>query len=518
VHKFPIDHPLTQRSAGVLMHLSSLPGRFGVGDCGPEAFAFIDFLKQAGQSWWQMLPLGPMGVGHSPYQTFSAFAASALWISPDGLRKEGWLTAGDLAGYPAFPKRRTDYAGVSREKHRLLGLAFVRFLAGKLPKAFRDFEEEHADWLEDYALFTSLQQLQGRVSWTTWPDMLRRREKHAVDQVRVQLRDKVAFQKFIQFLFFRQWRALRSYAHEHGVGLIGDVPLFISHDSADVWAHRELFELQGKGEPRVVAGVPPDAFSKTGQRWGNPVYNWAAHKAEGYAWWIKRFERLFELFDVLRLDHFIGFHRYWEIPAQEKTALQGQYQQGPGADFFRAVLAALPHASFIAEDLGIVVPEVTALREEFHLPGMSVLQFAFSGDPSKNPYLPSKLKPDTVVYTGTHDNNTTKGWFTLDATPGEIKRVREYIRRPTGPVHWQMIRLAYGSQAGTAIIPMQDLLGLGPEARMNVPGRAEGNWVWRMSPEVALDPIAQELRIQTERCGRLAASSLLRPADLSQTK
>ena len=332
--------------------------------------------------------------------------------------------------------------------------------------------------------------------------MLRRRERHALEQVRHPLRDNIAFQKFIQFLFFRQWKALKSYARQNGVGLIGDIPLFVSHDSADVWAHRGLFELNARGEPRTVAGVPPDAFSKTGQRWGNPVYNWDAHRQEGYAWWIRRFKRLFQLFDVIRLDHFIGFHRYWEIPAEETTALNGRYRPGPGEDFFKAILQALPQASFIAEDLGIVVPEVTALREQFRFPGMSVLQFAFSGDPAKNPYLPNKLTPERVVYTGTHDNNTTKAWFASDATEAEIGRVRKYIGRPTGPAHWQLIRLAYASPAGTAIIPMQDLLGLGPEARMNYPGRTQGNWVWRMHPDISLGPIAKELRHQAERYER----------------
>ena len=503
-----MENPLTKRSAGVLMHISSLPSRYGVGDCGPDAFEFVDFLKEAGQSWWQMLPLGPMGVGHSPYQTFSAFASSALWISPDALRKDGLLKASDLTHYPAFPKRRVDYAGVSREKHRLLGIAFGRFLAGPASRAFKLFEEEHQGWLNDYALFTALQQLQRRASWTLWPDMLRRREREALVQIRIELKDQILFQKFVQFLFFRQWKALKAYANENGVGLIGDIPFFVSLDSADVWAHRELFDLNAKGQPRGVAGVPPDAFSKTGQLWGNPLYNWDVHKQEGYAWWIQRFKLLFQLFDVIRLDHFIGFHRYWEIPADATTALKGHYRPGPGEDFFKTVLKALPEAAFVAEDLGVLVPEVTALREKFHFPGMSVLQFAFSGDPEKNPHLPDKLSPETVIYTGTHDNNTTKGWFTVDATEEEIERVRQYTGRPSGPAYWQLIRLAYNSPAGTAIIPMQDLLGLGPEARMNYPGRLKGNWVWRMAPDTPLEPIATELRHQTERSGRLQRNAV----------
>ncbi len=497
-----MEHPLSKRSAGVLMHMSSLPSRYGIGDCGTPAFEFIDFLHEAGQSWWQMLPLGPTGVGHSPYQSFSAFAASPLWINPEALKKEGWLKAAELEDVPPFPKQRVDYTGVSRHKYRLWGIAFGRFLTEPPPKAFRLFEEEQREWLEDYALFTALQQLQKRVPWTAWPDLLRRRERGAMEPIRETLREQILFQKFIQFLFAQQWKALRAYAKAKGVGLIGDIPFFVSLDSADVWAHRGLFDLDAKGLPRVVGGVPPDAFSKTGQLWGNPLYTWEAHRQEGYAWWIQRFRWLFELFDVVRLDHFIGFHRYWEIPAEATTAIKGQYRPGPGEDFFKAIFKALPYAAFLAEDLGVVVPEVTALREQFHFPGMSVLQFAFSGDPEKNPHWPNKLSPDTVVYTGTHDNNTTKGWFTVDATETEIQRVRQLIGRPTGPAHWQLIRLAYASAANTAIIPMQDLLGLGPEARMNTPGRLKGNWTWRLSPDIPLSTLAKELRHQTERSGR----------------
>ena len=445
-----------------------------------------------------MLPLGPMGVGHSPYQTFSAFAASALWISPEALRKEGWLNGRRiLTGIRLFPNGGRITPGCRARSIVCSASPFGRFLEGKLPKAFRDFEEEHQDWLDDYALYTALQRLQGKASWTQWPEMLRRRERVVLQQIRHQLADQIAFQKFVQFIFFRQWKALKTYARENGVGLIGDLPFFVSLDSADVWAHRGLFELDARGMPRGVGGVPPDAFSKTGQRWGNPLYDWDAHKREGYTWWIQRFKQLFQLFDVVRLDHFIGFHRYWEIPPDDKTALNGHYRAWSGADFFNAIQKALPGAAFHCRRSGESGwEESPRLRKQFQIPGMSVLQFAFSGDPAKNPYLPDKLTRDTVVYTGTHDNNTTKGWFTSDATEAEIKRVRKVTRRPTGPAHWQLIRLAYESAAGTAIIPMQDLLGLGPEARMNYPGRTEGNWVWRLAPDISLEPIASNCVIR----------------------
>ncbi len=483
------------------MHVSSLPSRYGIGDCGPAAFEFVDFLKQAKQSWWQVLPLGPMGLGNSPYQAYSAFAGSALWISPHVLRKDGWLKQDDLEDVPRFPDR-VNYPAVSELKHRLLGIAFGRFLKQTPPKAFQLFEEEHRDWLEDYALFSALQQLQEKASWTRWPEVLRTRERHALKAVREQLRDNILFQKFIQFLLFQQWDALRTYAAQRGIGLIGDIPFFVSLDSADVWAHRELFELNAKGEPLAVAGVPPDAFAKTGQRWGNPLYDWAEHKAKKYAWWIRRFEWLFQLFDVVRLDHFIGFHRYWEIPAHDTTALNGRYQPGPGLDFFKAILKALPQSAFIAEDLGIVVPEVTALREQLNFPGMSVLQFAFSGDPDKNPYLPNKLKSDTVVYTGTHDNNTTVGWFTHNATDKEKKLFQEYADSKMTEPYKELIRMAYASNANTAIIPMQDVLGLGEEARMNFPGVVEDNWEWRLKRGLDLKPYAQELRQLSEKYAR----------------
>jgi 4-alpha-glucanotransferase len=438
------QRPVTTRSAGVLMHLSSLPSNYGIGDAGPTAYAFVDFLKDAGQTWWQVLPLGPMGWGYSPYQTFSTFAGSALWISPDVLRKEGLLKASDLADYPDSPSRRVDYPAVTREKHRLLGIAFGRFLSEKQPRTFLNFEAEHQDWLEDYALFTTLQLLQRRALWTTWPTMLRTRQPEALRTTRVLLAEKILFQKFIQYLFFRQWMALKTYANAKGVRLIGQMPFFVPYDSADVWANPELFKLKTKMT-------------------GSPRYNWEAHKQEKFAWWNARVSRIKQLYDVVRLDR-----------------------------------------PFVAEELGKDVPSLDSLHEQFHFCPTRVLQFGFAGDTAQNPHYPSNHTPSTIVYTGTHDQNTIKGWFSTDASDAEINRVRKYIGRPSGPAHWQLIRMAYASSAGTAIIPMQDLMGLGPEARMNVPGRLRGNWTWRMHSDYSLSTLAKELRVQAESHGRLA--------------
>jgi 4-alpha-glucanotransferase len=503
--RHPTLPSLEDRTAGVLLHLTSLPGPFGIGDLGPAAYNFLDFMQRAGQRWWQMLPINPAGMGNSPYQAYSAMAGSTLLISPEGLFEDGLLTRNDLDSIPTFPKKVVDFEQVSRHKHRLLGEAFGRFLSQKSHnKEFEAFEHEHAEWLDDYTLYAALQQLQKGAPWTHWQEPMRRRHSRAIEEAGRQLTEKILFQKFAQFQFERQWKKFKEEAHRKGIGLIGDLPIFVSLDSADVWAHPEIFRLNEHGMPDVVAGVPPDMFSKTGQRWGNPLYNWDALKKQKYAWWVRRFARLFELFDVVRIDHFIGFHRFWEIPAAEKTAVKGRYIPGPGADFFKEVQKQLPQAAIIAEDLGVVVPEITSLRQQFEFPGMSVLQFAFSGDPAKNPYLPYKLERDTVVYTGTHDNDTTEGWFENAASEKEKKALRNYINLPQGDVHWEMVRLAYASVANTAIIPMQDFLGLGSDARMNFPGKIENNWRWRLDPQIPLDQLAKDLRQMAITYGRFS--------------
>jgi 4-alpha-glucanotransferase len=486
---------LQDRTAGVLLHPTSLPGRFGIGDLGPPAFEFLDFLERAGQRWWQMLPIGPAGLGNSPYQPFSAFAGNPLLISPDVLVQEDLLTLAEIKDPPAFSAARVKFGEVTRYKHRLLELGFSRFVKSwKKNQKFENFIDANKNWLEDDALFAVLRRIHKGQPWIGWQPSLRRRHPDALRQARRDLDEQLLYHKFVQFEFARQWQALKNRAAEKGVGLIGDLPIFVALDSADVWARPEIFRLNADGTPAVVAGVPPDVFSKTGQRWGNPLYDWQLLGKQKYAWWMRRFRRLFEMFDVVRLDHFIGFHRFWEIPAGEKTALKGKYIPGPGAAFFKEVMKQLPQAAFIAEDLGTVIPEVTALREQFHFPGMLVLQFAFGGDPKKNPYLPEKATADSVIYTGTHDNNTTRGWYEIEATDEEKLELSKHLSAPEAPIAWELIRMAYASAANTAIIPMQDVLGLDATARMNFPGKVEGNWKWRMEPAAIADGTAAGLQ------------------------
>jgi 4-alpha-glucanotransferase len=494
MHRHSKVPTLKQRAAGVLLHPTSLPSRFGIGDLGPCAYRFVDFLEQAGQRWWQVLPIGPTGIGNSPYQPFSSMAGNPLLISLEMLRDEGLLTPEDLEDYPVLSEKAVEYYRVGRAKHKLLDIAFGRFRETlKNNEAFAFFEQANRDWLNDYALYTALQKVHRGHSWTSWHRPLRTREKAALKQVRSDLHDSWLYQKFIQFQFERQWKALRLYAANKGIGIIGDLPIYVSLDSADVWSHPENFRLNKDGTPSVVAGVPPDIFSKTGQRWGNPLYDWESLKERRYSWWVERLERLFALFDVIRLDHFIGFQRYWEIPAQEKTAVKGRYVPGPGAEFFKSMLKQIPDASFIAEDLGIVTPEVKQLREQFHFPGMNVLQFAFSGDPEENPYLPEKYVPESIVYTGTHDNDTTVGWYENGTTNAERQAMKGYIKT-SAPINWEMIRLAFESISNVAIVPMQDVLGLGSEARMNLPGKTDGNWQWRMDKKAISDVVTAHLR------------------------
>jgi 4-alpha-glucanotransferase len=493
---------LQTRSAGILLHPTSLPSAYGIGDLGPEAYRFADFLHEAGQKWWQMLPIGPTGLGNSPYQPFSAFAGNPLLISLDLLVEEGLLKKEEIGPVPEFSMERVDYSKVSAFKHRVLDAAFGRFRASlKTNKDFRAFERANTHWLHDYALFTALQRVHRGHPWTSWRPPLRLREKPAMERVRSDLHDSWLYQKFLQFVFSRQWDRLKTYCAGKGIGLMGDLPIYVSLDSADVWAQPEIYRLQPDGTPKAVAGVPPDLFSKTGQRWGNPLYHWGRLKEQKYRWWIQRFERLFGFFDVVRLDHFIGFQRYWEIPSDEETAVKGKWSPGPSADFFKEVLKKLPRAAFVAEDLGVVVEEVTALRNQFNFPGMNVLQFAFGGEPAKNPYLPYKYVPNSVVYTGTHDNDTVEGWFAT-ATEEEKKAFQAYSGDMTGPVHDCFIRLAYGSVSNLAIVPLQDCLGLGTEARMNFPGKVEGNWQWRMKPGAANAGLAGFLRGLVRTFGR----------------
>jgi 4-alpha-glucanotransferase len=507
------------RTSGILLHPTSLPGRFGIGELGPEAIRFADFLAAAGQRLWQVLPLGPTGYGDSPYQCFSAFAGNPLLVSLDVLEAEGLLMPAYLAETPPFPEHEVDYGPVIDFKRSALARAFSRFRETADPPerdAFQVFCREQAAWLDDFALFMAVKAAHGGVAWTEWDREIAARRPEALERWRRDKADEIEATKFTQHRFFRQWGELRRHCHARHMKIMGDVPIFVAHDSADVWAHPELFRLDDTGRPTVVAGVPPDYFSATGQRWGNPLYRWDEMARTGYAWWIDRFRSALSLVDLVRLDHFRGFEAYWEIPASAPTAATGQWVKGPGAALFEALRAALGPLPIVAENLGVITPEVEALREHFGFPGMAILQFAFGGDPQGSTFIPHNYSRDRVVYTGTHDNDTVVGWWTSgvgDSTRSqeEVDAEREFARRymhsDGREIHWDFIRTLLGSVAELAIVPLQDVLGLGSEARMNVPARPSGNWRWRF-PAGALTPeVRGRLREMTEDYGRVKRKS-----------
>ncbi len=502
------------RSSGVLLHPTSLPGRFGVGDLGDEAHRFVDFLAASGQSLWQVLPLGPTGYGDSPYQCFSAFAGNTLLVSPERLVSEGLLGPEDLARAPIFSEEQVDFGGAIEFKNALLRKAFERFKQTAdrgLHAYFERFSHQASGWLDDYALYRALKDAQGGLAWNEWEPELARRDPRALAAARERLRDAVAAQKFYQFLFFRQWAALKTYAHEHGIKLVGDIPIFVARDSADVWMNPDQFKLDEAGNPLVVAGVPPDYFSATGQLWGNPIYNWDRMLADGFRWWIERVRATLDIFDIVRVDHFRGFAASWEIPGGDKTAERGRWVEVPGRELFTAIRNALGDLPIIAEDLGVITPDVEALRDDFGLPGMRILQFAFGGD-TKNQDLPHNYVQNSVVYTGTHDNDTTVGWFTSVAGAGstrdeaQIERERkfclEYLDSDAREIHWDFIRTVLASVADTAVVPLQDLLGLGAKARMNLPNSTTGNWAWRYKAGALTPEIGERLKKLTELYGR----------------
>jgi 4-alpha-glucanotransferase len=499
------------RGSGILLHPTSLPGKWGIGDLGPTAYQFVDFLKAASQGWWQMLPLGPTGYGNSPYMCFSAFAGNPLLISPEKLVEDGFLAAEDVKRPPSFPIERVDYPRVIEHKHSILEKAYTQFKTTPLAEhqqAFLLFREQHASWLEDYSLFMALKETHEGHAWTRWEHPLIVRDPQALQDGSHHLREKIGYHQFLQFLFFHQWFALRQYCHTKGVKIIGDLPIYISHDSSEVWSHRDLFFLDDQGQSTVVAGVPPDYFSATGQRWGNPIYHWEVRAKSGYQWWIDRFRANLALVDLLRLDHFRGFESYWEIPASESHATNGRWVKGPGAELFAAVKAALGDLPVIAEDLGVITPEVETLRDTFNFPGMRILQMAFARDPKAHTYRPHNYIQNCIVYTATHDHNTTVGWFT--AEPGkettqskeEIEEERtgvlKYLGTDGREIHWEMIRLAMSSVAQLAMIPLQDVLGLGSECRMNRPGTLKRNWEWRFLPDQLTDEVGTRLRDLTD--------------------
>lgn len=495
------------RASGLLLHPTSLPGPHGIGDLGPAAARFVDFLAAARQRYWQVLPLGPTSFGDSPYQSPSTFAGNPLLIGLDGLVADGLLDAAALAPAPGDPTR-VDYGAVIAHKLPLLRAAARRLCTGT-PASLADelarFRAAEAEWLDDFALFLAIKEAHGGVAWREWEPDIKLRRPAALAGWRARLAAEIAEHAALQFLFFRQWSALRAHAGAKGVQVIGDLPIFVAGDSADVWAHRDLFQLDAAGEPTAVAGVPPDYFSATGQLWGNPLYDWEAHAARGFAWWVARLRAAFRLCDVVRIDHFIGFTRYWAVPAGEDTALNGEYRPSPGAAVLEAAQRALGEIAIVAEDLGAVTPEVDALRARFDLPGMHVLQFAFDSD-AANRDLPHRYDANTVVYTGTHDNDTTAGWFHVAAPDVRRAALRYLGRQRADHFVGHLVRLAMSSVADTAVVPVQDVLGLGTDARMNLPGRPEGNWTWRLADSQLGAEQAEWLAEMAETYGRAATA------------
>ncbi|OWK37687.1 4-alpha-glucanotransferase [Fimbriiglobus ruber] len=492
------------RSSGVLLHPTSLPGPFGIGDLGPEAYRWVETLAAARQSWWQILPLNPTGVGGSPYQSFSAFAGNINLLSPEQLVRDGLLATATVRGGEAFPTTRVDFPRVAPYKEGLLREAWGQFRGWKGPHGLREAFEEYcrreASWLDDYALFMAIRAGLGGAGLSHWPDDLRRRQPAALAAVQQQSADEVAMHRFGQFLFDRQWCELKRYATDRAVRIIGDAPIFVSGDSADVWAHPDLFLLDHAGNPKVVAGVPPDYFSATGQHWGNPLYDWDRMAQSGYAWWVARLRRNLTNVDLIRLDHFRGFAAAWHIPAADKNAMNGRWVDGPRYKLFDRLAAELGKLPLIAEDLGLITPDVHELREQFAMPGMRVLQFALGGP--DNPYWPHNYEPLTVAYTGTHDNDTTVGWY-AGLTDKDHQTITDYIGHHADNPAWDLIRLAWSSVAVLAIAPLQDVLELGGDARMNVPGVADGNWRWRYRPDQVRPAAFERLAEWTTRYNRV---------------
>jgi len=497
------------RRCGILLHPTSLPGRFGIGDLGPESYRFADYLAGASQGIWQVLPLGPTGYGDSPYQCFSAFAGNPLLVSLEKLVVEGDLSPDDLVrDLPRFPNQHVDFGWVVRHKLPLLEKAARNFLAGAAARRredFQDFCRQNAPWLDNFALFMALKEAHGgQAVWNHWERDIAARRPEALARWEADLSEAMNTQKYIQYQFFRQWLELKAYCHERGIQLMGDIPIFVAHDSADVWSHPELFHLDADGNPAVQAGVPPDYFSAAGQLWGNPLYQWEAMAETGYAWWIERFRSTLRLVDLVRLDHFRGFEAYWEVPGNAKTAINGRWVKAPGGELLEAVQKTLGDLPIVAETLGVITPEVEALRDRFGFPGMGILQFAFGSGPQAPEFKPHNFKRHFVVYTGTHDNDTTIGWWTSSGagdstrTAESVRTEKEFALRYLGTdgreMNWVFIRTLLASVADTAIIPLQDALGLDSKARMNLPGTSSGNWRWRYTAEQLTPEIKERLR------------------------
>jgi 4-alpha-glucanotransferase len=494
------------RASGVLLHPTSLPSRFGIGDLGENAYRFVDFLANSDQQIWQILPIGPTGYGNSPYLSYSALAGNPLLISPEILQQQDLLTQTELEHLPNFPLDQVDFEGVIRTKIPLLRRASDRFKAiadHEIQEEFQRFCNRQNDWLSDYALFMSLKEAHQGTAWNQWSADIAARQPQAMVEWAAKLADDIFFHKFVQYQFFSQWQKLKQYANEKRVRLFGDIPIYVAHDSVDVWAHREMFQLDpNTGEAALMAGVPPDYFSETGQLWGNPVYDWQALEKTNFKWWIRRVEAILEYVDIIRIDHFRGFQAYWAVPHGEKTAIKGTWLDAPGEQFFQLLEKQLGKLPIVAEDLGVITPEVEALRDKFSFPGMKILQFAFDSDRG-NGFLPYNYTDrNCIVYTGTHDNDTTVGWFN-ERSPEAQANVVDYLGCVGHDgIHWAMIRLALSSVGNTVVLPFQDILGLGTDAKMNTPAQATGNWGWRCRVEAFNKELSGRLKHLTYLYGR----------------
>ena len=503
------------RASGVLLHPTSLPSNYGIGDLGANAYKFVNFLEKSKQTYWQVLPLGPTGYGDSPYQCFSAFAGNSNMIAPELLVEDGFLTTDEINRKPDFPVGKVDFGKLYDWKNHILALAYQKFrqtTSVNLRGKFETFCQTEANWLEDYALFRAVKKSQDQKLWLEWDEPLRLRDDTALHFAKENLREDIQSQKFQQWLFYRQWSDLKNYANEKGIKIVGDVPIFISLDSSDVWCNPSQFKLDEQNRPLVVAGVPPDYFSATGQLWGNPIYNWDNMRQDGFKWWIDRVKATLKTVDIVRVDHFRGFAAAWEVPGGDKTAVNGKWVNVPGKELFDALKNAIGDLPFWAEDLGVITPDVEELRDGFGFPGMRILQFAFGGD-ARNHDLPHNYINNCVAYTGTHDNDTTVGWFNSGVGAGstrddsQVRREHDfcmnYLASNGTEIHWDFVRAVWSSVANSAVVPMQDLLGLGNEARINLPGSTQGNWYWQCKHGDFSDEIAERLKGLTEIYGRV---------------
>ncbi len=493
---------MKKRKSGVLLHITCLPSNFGIGDLGPEAYSFANFLARSQQSVWQVLPLNPTTIGNSPYYSPSAFAGNPLLISPEKMIDDGLLGHGDVKPVPKFESAHVDFGLVYRYKYELFKKAFEKFPEEHFD--FNEFCEKNKKWLEDFSLFASLKNHFDGKEWFNWPTALKMRDPEELGVWREKLCDEIRFQKFLQFVFYDQWFRLKDYCNEKEIQIFGDIPIYVTLDSADAWANPQIFKLDSDKKPLVVAGVPPDYFSETGQLWGNPVYDWDCLKENSFEWWMDRLSFNLEVSDIVRLDHFRGFLAAWEVPASDETAVNGHWCPVPGAEFFSQVFERFPNAAIIAEDLGYITPDVREVMDRFELPGMKLLVFAFGVGMASNPYVPHNHIPNCVVYTGTHDCNTIRGWFENDLSDEDRERLFQYLDKEcyADEISWEMIRLAMMSTSRLVVIPLQDLLGLGADSRINFPGTSEGNWEWRFKNELITSDLENRLSEITCLFGR----------------